>query len=238
MNTTINSNKQITKHKKSNKKDCPCRRMSAKDRKKQILTATREFIFSEGTSRFTLKKISNMIGITEAGVYRHFATKEEVILALLDSMFDPWKAALENLLNDDTPEQYKILLLGKLHIHFLTEAKVNPMLFFSDALSPTHKRIIPKLLENFTFINSTIFKILSEGLKNNRFKQNFDVSAIQRCILGTLQGFVLKSTLQRALPQDTLIKDLDKTLITLIKLIGADTSSAQKYVKNYRRFIE
>lgn len=221
----------------SSKSDCPCKRMCAKDRKAQILVAARELVFAEGTSRFTLKRIAEKIGITEAGVYRHFATKEDVILSLLNDMFNPWKEVLEKLVNDNMPEQYKILALGKIHLHFLIEAKVNPILFLSDAIAPDQMKVMAKLIENLTFLSKTINTILQSGVENKIFYSNFDISAIKRCILGTFQGCVIKWTAMNLIADEIIFEELNVSLINLLELLGSDLSELEQYTTAYRRFL-
>ena len=59
-------------------------RLSSSDRKKQILEVATELFARHGFDGVTTRQISDAAGITEAMVFRHFATKEELYSAILD----------------------------------------------------------------------------------------------------------------------------------------------------------
>ena len=55
------------------------------DRQKQILDKSIGIIHSEGIQGFTIKNLSKAIGFTEAAIYRHFKSKNEILCAVLDN---------------------------------------------------------------------------------------------------------------------------------------------------------
>ncbi|HMM59897.1 MAG TPA: helix-turn-helix domain-containing protein, partial [Candidatus Rifleibacterium sp.] len=60
-------------------------RKTGEARQAEIIAVTRDLIFNEGFSNFTVRTVASRIGISEAAIYRHFKSKEDLLLGLLDS---------------------------------------------------------------------------------------------------------------------------------------------------------
>jgi AcrR family transcriptional regulator len=53
------------------------------DRQKEIISASIGIIAKKGIQQLTIKNISKEIGISEPGIYRHFESKMDILLAIL-----------------------------------------------------------------------------------------------------------------------------------------------------------
>ena len=60
-------------------------RLTSSDRRKQILEVATELFGRHGFDGVTTRQIADGAGITEAMVFRHFATKEDLYHAILDT---------------------------------------------------------------------------------------------------------------------------------------------------------
>lgn len=58
------------------------------DRKQQILELATEAFSREGYDKVTVKQLADGCGITEPAIYRHYKSKEEIYLAVLESLCD------------------------------------------------------------------------------------------------------------------------------------------------------
>lgn len=59
-------------------------RMSAEDRRNQIIVIAAELFSQKGFRGTTTKEIADRAGVSEAIIFRHFATKDELYAAILD----------------------------------------------------------------------------------------------------------------------------------------------------------
>lgn len=62
----------------------PCGRMTAEDRRQQILEVAVELFSQKGFRGTTTKEIALAAGVNEAIIYRHFATKSDLYDAIMD----------------------------------------------------------------------------------------------------------------------------------------------------------
>lgn len=63
-------------------------RMSAKDRRRQITQAALEVVATHGLLGATTPRVAAAAGISPAAIYKHFASREQLLLAALDLLYD------------------------------------------------------------------------------------------------------------------------------------------------------
>lgn len=197
-------------------------RKTGESRQTEIIAVTRDLIFNEGFSNFTVRTVANRIGISEAAIYRHFKSKEDLLLGLLDSLFIPWREALEDLLKENIPARLKLRKLAEIHLHHLVIRQLNPILFFSEAIRPENCQLFEKLRSSLGFLQETVVTIVRQGVENREFKPETDVNSSVACIVGLIQTTVIKWTLQRKI--DGLAEhasSLMEFFVGLIELKGA-----------------
>lgn len=65
--------------------------METQERKKEIITTAFKLIAEKGVEEFTIKNISRSIGISEPAMYRHFASKNDILRALIEEICYLWE---------------------------------------------------------------------------------------------------------------------------------------------------
>ncbi|MEA1911872.1 MAG: TetR/AcrR family transcriptional regulator, partial [Spirochaetota bacterium] len=77
------------------------------DRQKQIINVSINIISKNGIQNLTMKNLSREIGITEPAIYRHFESKQKILIAILESFKHQNKLINENIQNEgDTAFQH------------------------------------------------------------------------------------------------------------------------------------
>jgi AcrR family transcriptional regulator len=98
-------------------------RMTAEDRKLQILRVAVGLFSQRGFGGTTTKEIAQAAGVSEAMVFRHFATKQELYSAILDhkacsgDSMNPEQMVAEALKQKDDRAVFEQLALGALNHH-------------------------------------------------------------------------------------------------------------------------
>jgi len=98
-------------------------RMSAEDRRLQILRVAVGLFSQKGFGGTTTKEIAQAAGVSEAMVFRHFATKQELYSAILDhkacsgDSMNPEQMVAEALKQKDDRAVFEQLALGALDHH-------------------------------------------------------------------------------------------------------------------------
>jgi TetR/AcrR family transcriptional regulator len=73
------------------------KRLSGSERRQKIIEAAREVFMEQGYSGARTKEIADRAGVTEAFLYRHFASKDDMYAA---AVLDPIREGLQSLLAD------------------------------------------------------------------------------------------------------------------------------------------
>ena len=99
-------------------------RMAGEDRRLQLLAVAVSLFSERGFRGTTTKEIAQAAGVSEAMVFRHFATKEELYAAILDhkacssgGKFEPAEMAAEAIRRKDDRAVFEGLALGALQHH-------------------------------------------------------------------------------------------------------------------------
>lgn len=99
-------------------------RMAGDERRRQILRVAVSLFSSRGFRGTTTKEIAHAAGVSEAMVFRHFATKEELYAAILDhkacsgsGSFEPEVMSADSIRRKDDRGVFESLALGALNYH-------------------------------------------------------------------------------------------------------------------------
>ena len=98
-------------------------RMAGEERRLQILAVAVSLFSRKGFRGTTTKEIAHAAGVSEAMVFRHFATKEELYAAILDHKacshdnFEPAEMAADAIKRKDDRAVFESLALAALNHH-------------------------------------------------------------------------------------------------------------------------
>lgn len=109
------------------------------DLKTEMIQKGIQLLNEVGYEGFSLRKVAVMCGVSHAAPYKHFKSKEELILAIAQEVSDSFKAALEEAVQmyPDDPEN-QIIELGKCYVKFMVE---NPDYMRFIFIDPNQKAI-------------------------------------------------------------------------------------------------
>ena len=67
------------------------------ERQKQILVEARNLLIEEGYHNFSIRKVAKRVGISAGNLQHHFATRDELVAAMLDHVISVYLLRLEEL---------------------------------------------------------------------------------------------------------------------------------------------
>lgn len=176
--------------------------MTAVDRKKQIIAEATHLFSQQGYDRVTIKQVGEKCGISEPAVYRHFASKEALYEAVLDSLGEKLKVdELFQRLRDCTDVEDLLRGLAT-HVidYFSANDEIYRLLLFSTLKGHAKARQV------YDAIRGTYVRFLVEQLDRlfehgNIIEKNNEITA--RCFTGMVFDCALGRTLWRGLQGKT-----------------------------------
>jgi TetR/AcrR family transcriptional regulator len=172
-------------------------RMAGEERRSQILAVAVSLFSNRGFRGTTTKEIAHAAGVSEAMVFRHFATKEELYAAILDhkacghDRFDPSEMAAEAIKRKDDRAVFETMALAALEhhekdpefqrllLHSALEKHQLAQMFFNEFVRPVYE-----------FLSSYI----RERQRDGAFVE-LDPAIVVRCFIGMVMHQSLNNNL-------------------------------------------
>jgi AcrR family transcriptional regulator len=173
----------------------PRRRLSAPERRKKIIAAAADVFIEQGFSGARTKEIAERAGVTEAFLYRHLASKEEMyevsILEPLRAAFAALAYDIEVLYREHQDPIAFMDALNERNLRFYTEfAAIQAVALYSELAKgrELYKRSLRPILERIGELIADRMGWADQGL---------DVRVVRRSILGAQWAIGLDQMLRR-----------------------------------------
>lgn len=96
------------------------------DTKQRILDAARELFAQKGVQKTSLQEIADQLGITKPALYYHFASREDLVRAILQPLIDGGEDFIVR--HEARPEEARALLEGYFDFHYEHRAELSVVL--------------------------------------------------------------------------------------------------------------
>jgi AcrR family transcriptional regulator len=161
--------------------------MKTQVRQEQIIRAAMEIVAAKGISGLSLTGVSDRVGLVPSAIYRHFASKDELIDAVLGFIEKGLKEVIAaSLLNGShTLERLEAIL--KRHISFIRENHAVPRIVFSEEVysgSPERRRRLYAIIQGYL---DELAKIVQGGQERDEINSNIPAPTVALMFLGLIQ---------------------------------------------------
>jgi AcrR family transcriptional regulator len=157
------------------------------ERQKEIIKASLEIISENGIQSLTIKNLSKKIGLVESAIYRHYESKTQILIAILDSI------TVETKSNDSTEVESVISIIeNRLANHFLTFTN-NPTLVsvvFAEDLFQNEPLLIEKTKAKVEKSISELAKLISVGQQKGEIRNDIVSEQVSIMINGSVRMLV------------------------------------------------
>ena len=157
------------------------------NRQLEIIEAAGKILTSSGVSGLTIKNLAREMKFSESAIYRHFSSKEEIIIALLEylatSMDERYTQAISRA---QSPEEKFITLFQNQFAFF----KINPhfvVAVFSDGLLEESQRINETILKIMGVKMKHLGPIILEGQQKHVFTNTINSEELMNVVMGTFR---------------------------------------------------
>ena len=187
------------------------------ERQIKIIEAAGKIMTSSGISGLTIKNIAHEMEFSEAAIYRHFKSKEEIILSMLEMLADQMDERFSVIDKDLAPEE-RLKWIFNSQFHYFKKNPFFVVAVFSDGL-----------LEESQLINQQIFKIMQvkmkyivptimQGQQTGVFTNKISTDEIVHIVMGAFRLQMYKWRVSHfELDIDRIGNNLMESLLTLLK---------------------
>jgi AcrR family transcriptional regulator len=160
--------------------------MEITPRQTEIIEAAGKILTSSGVSGLTIKNLAKEMGFSESAIYRHFKSKEEIIVAMLNYLADDIDKRLSDLNKPVEPdEQFKSLFREQFRFFSLNPHFV--VAVFSDGLMEESQLINTNILKLMNVKIKHLMPIIMEGQQKGSFTNALTTDELMHIIMGTFK---------------------------------------------------
>lgn len=160
--------------------------MEVTKRQFEIIEAAGKILTTSGVSGLTIKKLAQEINLSEGAIYRHFASKEDIIVGMLEFLADKMFMRLKEVTNSSHPEEQFKALFQEQFRYF----KANPhyvVAVFSDGLLEESKRINEVISKIMMVKRSILLPIITSGQRTGVFTSAISAEDMTQIVVGTFR---------------------------------------------------
>lgn len=154
------------------------------DRQNDIVRETLKLISQRGIQELTIKKIATAIGVTEPAIYRHFASKSDILQAVVDKIEETRNAVILTAAKarGDVSATLHAFFIGQARL-FEQEPTLTVILFSEDIFRSDgilFQRIQSTMDQTFRWIENH----LEQGKRSGEFKKGLDSGTSALMLIG------------------------------------------------------
>ena len=187
------------------------------ERQQQIIEESINIIDEKGIQGLTIKNLSKAIGISEPGIYRHFESKTEILLSILNN-FKDMAEMLSGMMKDfEGTAIEKIDFMFSRMLDLFSETPSMVSVIFSEEIFKNEELLKLKITEVLNLHAQTIEIIIAKGQEENNVRKDIELKTLALMIMGSLRLLVKRWDLNNHnfnlnKEGSKLIKGLDKIL--------------------------
>ncbi len=158
------------------------------NRRQQILETLAQELESNPGSRITTASLAKAVGVSEAALYRHFASKAKMFEALIDFAEESVFGLITTIL---TQEQDVIIRCEKIMQLLLGFSERNPgitRILLGDALVGENEKLRVRVMQFFERLETQFKQILREANLANNERVAITIDAAANQIMALIEG--------------------------------------------------
>ncbi|GJM36401.1 MAG: TetR family transcriptional regulator [Saprospiraceae bacterium] len=163
-----------------------------KERQLEIIEAAGKILTSSGVKGLTIKNLAKEMQFSESAIYRHFHSKDDIIVAMLNYLADSKDERLAMAVRIDDPPEEKLKKLFQSQSEFFSKHPHFVVAVFSDGLMEKSGRINEAIFRIMSVLRKHLLPIIREGQQKGIFTNTVSAEDLIHIIMGTFRLQKLK----------------------------------------------
>ncbi|WP_317900040.1 TetR/AcrR family transcriptional regulator [Aurantibacillus circumpalustris] len=156
-------------------------------RQLEIIEAAGKILTASGVSGLTIKNLAKEMEFSDSALYRHFLSKEKIIIALLDYLAANIDERYSNAISNQLSTEEKFKMLFQNQFMFFSKNPHFVVAVFSDGLLE-ESDLINKAIQKIMVVKMKYLKpIIVEGRKNKVFSKSIPEEDLIHIVMGAVR---------------------------------------------------
>lgn len=169
--------------------------MRTEERREQIVDATLGLLEDHPVHAITTRQIAAAVGLTQPALFRHFGSREEILVASVARGREALAQLATQLVARDAPADELLRTLVAGLVDHATAHPWLPRLLFHTAAAPSGHPLRAALSGLPAMQRSLAAQLVRQGIEAGTFPPTLDADAAARWVVASVQGLILQAAL-------------------------------------------
>ncbi|HRZ97995.1 MAG TPA: TetR/AcrR family transcriptional regulator [Paludibacter sp.] len=160
--------------------------MEITPRQLELIEAASRLLTTSGVNGLTIKNLAKEMKFSESAIYRHFSSKEDIILAMLHYLAENIDERLSNIPKTENPEE-NFRAMFQEQFKFFNRNSHFVVAVFSDGLMEESQRINESILKLLGVMMKHLMPLLTDGQQKNIFTNAIANEDLVHIVMGTFK---------------------------------------------------
>lgn len=160
------------------------KRQKTEIRQEQIKKAVLDIIHTDGLKNLSTRNLANRIGMSEGAIFRHFPTKQDIILAIIQDVHTDFIGELRKIADSSLEPEARLEKFVCETVNYLTKNKGITMLLFSEASHINDASMKSSLQQIFNTQKKLVSKIILDGIASGKWDDSVPVENLAMLYMG------------------------------------------------------
>ncbi len=157
-------------------------------RQHQIIEAARNLIAAKGMDGVTIDAIAEEVGLTEGAIYRHFASKHQILSLLVDDIERTLLDTVESAQTEGASAVDSLEHILEAHLSDVEGHRAVSFVVIAEAMGFDGTTLAPKVSLMFTRYLELIQAVLDRGIREGSIRPDINANAAATTFFGLIQS--------------------------------------------------
>ncbi|TDK43565.1 TetR/AcrR family transcriptional regulator [Algoriphagus formosus] len=162
-------------------------RVAISDRQLEIIEAAGKILTESGVSGLTIKNLAKEMQFSESAVYRHFTSKEEIIVAFLNYLAEDMDERFAKAISPTLTPEEKFTSIFQNQFSFFSSHPYFVVAVFSDGLMEESQRVNETILKIMGVKMKHLKPIIIEGQQKKVFTNAITTEELIHIVMGAMR---------------------------------------------------
>ncbi|NOX90230.1 MAG: TetR/AcrR family transcriptional regulator [Calditrichaeota bacterium] len=166
--------------------------MNYSERQIQIINTAISLIAEKGIQELTIKNISKKIGIVESAIYRHFASKQDILLGILTLFKENKDQILQSVQGTASGASEQLKAFFTKRFEQFSNNPAFASVIFSEDFFRNDKRLSEMVYQIMQETQQLIIEIIKAGQQQKELRDDVPADQLAAILTGTLRLIVTR----------------------------------------------
>jgi AcrR family transcriptional regulator len=164
-------------------------RVRSEIRQRQIVEVARKIVASKGMEELTIAEIARGVGISEGDIYRHFKSKKEILLLLIDDIERTLLQAVDKAALEKQDPVARLENVLHAHLSYSEQRRGVSFIVIAETLRQSDRELRKRMLQVIEGYLTRLKELLRTGVASGQFRE-VDLDSASLLFFGMVQATV------------------------------------------------